>query len=149
MQVRPVVQPQPGGQAAQEPAPEFDLEVSPFAAILVPARSGPVRPHVAAPSPSNASREPEKGTSPVIAPQLSPQESVAAQQETNQSLSTAEKNLAGARGKNLNPMQADLVAKINGFLKDAREAAQSGDWSSARSLAKKAEVLSEELAKSL
>jgi hypothetical protein len=49
----------------------------------------------------------------------------------------------------LNPTQSDLVSKIQGFLKDAREAAQAGDWSRARSLAKKALVLSEELAASL
>jgi hypothetical protein len=81
----------------------------------------------------------------MIAPQLTPQETVAAQQETNQSLGIAEKNLAAARGKKLNAAQADLISKINGFLKDAREAAQTGDWSRARSLAKKAQVLSEEL----
>jgi hypothetical protein len=86
---------------------------------------------------------------PTLAPQLSRQESTVAQQETNQSLSIAEKNLAGTRGKNLNPTQSDLVSKIMGFLKDAREAAQAGDWSHARSLAKKAQVLSEELAASL
>jgi hypothetical protein len=49
----------------------------------------------------------------------------------------------------LNATQSDLVSKINGFLKYAREAAQAGDWSHARSLAKKAQVLSEELAASL
>jgi hypothetical protein len=77
------------------------------------------------------------------------QESTAAQQETNQSLNIAERNLVETRGKNLNPTQSDLVSKIRGFLKDAREAAQAGDWSRARSLAKKAQVLSEELAASL
>jgi len=86
---------------------------------------------------------------PVIAPQLTLQESATAQQETNQSLSIAEKNLAAVRGKKLNAAQSDMVSKISGFLKDAREAAQTGDWSRARSLAKKAEVLSNELIGSL
>lgn len=85
----------------------------------------------------------------MIAPQLTPRESATAQQETNQSLSIAEKNLLATRGKDLNPTQSDLVSKIKGFLKDAREAAQAGDWTQARSLAKKAQVLSEELAASL
>jgi hypothetical protein len=49
----------------------------------------------------------------------------------------------------LNATQSDLASKVRGFLKDAREAAQIGDWSHARSLAKKAQVLSEELASSL
>jgi hypothetical protein len=72
-----------------------------------------------------------------------------AQQQTNQSLVIAEKNLGSARGKNLNAAQSDLVSKIKGFIKDARAAAQVTDWSRARSLAKKAQVLSEELAGSL
>ena len=85
----------------------------------------------------------------MIAPQLTAQESAVAQQQTNQSLSIAEKNLESARGKTLNAAQSDLVSKIRGFIKDAREASQSADWSSARSLAKKAQVLSEELVGSL
>jgi len=85
----------------------------------------------------------------MIAPQLTPQESAVAQQQTNLSLSIAERNLGAAHGKNLNAAQSDLISKIRGFIKDAREAAQSADWSRARSLAKKAQVLSEELAGSL
>jgi len=77
----------------------------------------------------------------MIAPELTPQESAVAQQQTNQSLGIAEKNL--------NAAQADLVSKIRGFIKDAREAAQITDWSRARGLAKKAQVLSEELTGSL
>jgi hypothetical protein len=85
----------------------------------------------------------------MISPQLTPQESAVAQQQTNQSLRIAEKNLESARGKNLNAAQSDLISKIRGFIKDAREAARITDWSRARSLAKKAQVLSEELAGSL
>ena len=91
----------------------------------------------------------EKLEAPLIAPQLTPQESAVAQQQTNQSLGIAEKNLASASGKKLNAAQADLVSKIRGFIKDAREAAQVADWSRARSLANKAQVLSEELVGSL
>jgi hypothetical protein len=72
-----------------------------------------------------------------------------AEQQANQSLRVAENNLQSARGKNLNATQMDLVSKIRGFIKDAREAAKITDWSRARSLAKKAQVLSEELADSL
>ena len=85
----------------------------------------------------------------MIAPQLSPAETTIAQQQTNQSLARAERNLAVTKGESLNEAQSDLVSKIRGFVKDAREAAQIGDWSRARSLAKKAQVLSEELAGSL
>jgi ribosomal protein S20 len=91
----------------------------------------------------------EKPEAPTIAPQLTQQESTAAQQETNESLNIAEKNLASTQGKRLNASQSDLVSKIKGFLKDAREAAQAGDWARARNLAKKAQVLSEELVRSV
>ena len=82
----------------------------------------------------------------MIAPSLSAKETAVAQQQTNESLNIAEKNLAATRGKNLNAAQSDLVSKILGFMKDAREAEQITDWTRARSLAKKAQVLSEELA---
>ncbi len=85
----------------------------------------------------------------MIAPQLTAQESAVAQQQTSQSLSIAEKNLESARGKTLDAAQSDLVSKIRGFIKDAREAVRIADWGSARSLAKKAQVLSEELTDSL
>jgi hypothetical protein len=85
----------------------------------------------------------------MISPQLTPQESAVAQQQANQSLGIAEKNLASVRGKKLNSTQSDLISKITGFIKDAREAANIADWNRARSMAKKAQVLSEELAGSL
>ncbi len=126
-------------------APELKFEVPSFATVLVPARNGPPRPRGSAPSSTNGGADAEKTEAPTIASQLTLQETVVAQQETNQSLSIAERNLASARGKALNAAQTDLVSKIKGFLKDAREAAQANDWKRARSLAKKAQVLSEEL----
>ncbi|MDP9338271.1 MAG: hypothetical protein M3P45_05320 [Acidobacteriota bacterium] len=65
------------------------------------------------------------------------------------SLSVAEKNLARAQGKRLNSTQSDLAAKVRGFIDDARSAGHDGDWTRARSLATKAQVLSEELVASL
>jgi len=118
---------------------------------MVPVRSAPPRPRVIAPpaTPATPVADAEKPEAPTIAPQLSQQESTAARQETNESLNIAEKNLASAQGKRLNASQSDLVSKIKGFLKDAREAAQAGDWARARNLAKKAQVLSEELVHSV
>ena len=86
---------------------------------------------------------------PVIAPQVTLEESATAKEQTIQSLNIAEKNLAATRGKNLNPAQTDLASKVRSFVSDARDAARSSDWVRARDLAKKAQVLSEELAKSL
>jgi hypothetical protein len=82
-------------------------------------------------------------------PELTAQESTTFQRQTNQSLSSAERNLAAANGKSLNAVQADLASKVRGFIADAREAARTGDWARARNLAKKAQALSEELAGSL
>ena len=144
--MRPVLQARAAeDEVASVAAPELKFEVPSFATVLVPARNGPPRPRGSAPSPTNTGTDAEKTEAPTIASQLTPQETVVAQQETNQSISIAERNLASVRGKTLNAVQTDLVSKIKGFLKDAREAAQAGDWKRARSLAKKAQVLSEEL----
>jgi hypothetical protein len=132
----------------EDPVPELQQEAPPFPLQLISTRSAPARPHVSAPASNDAGTDAEKPESPLIAPSLSAQETAVAQQQTNESLNTAEKNLAATRGKNLNAAQSDLVSKILGFMKDAREAEQIADWARARSLAKKAQVLSEELARS-
>ena len=148
IQVRPAKPPQTvtAADVSEDPVPDLRLELPAFPFPVAPVKS-PARPHVAA-STAGAGIEPEKKDSPLLAPQLSPQESVAAQQQANESLSIAEKNLAAMRGKKLNAAQADMLSKIQGFLKDAREAAGIQDWSRARSLSKKAQLLSEELVNS-
>jgi hypothetical protein len=80
---------------------------------------------------------------------LSAQESNSLQRETAQSLLAAERNLAATAGKSLNATQSDLASKVRSFISDAREAGRAGDWARARDLAKKAQVLSEELVGSL
>ena len=49
----------------------------------------------------------------------------------------------------MNAMQSDLASKVRSFLAEAREAARVSDWTRASTAAKKAEVLSQELAGSL
>lgn len=150
VQVRPMLQPRPASASAADPAaPDLFSDAPPFAVILIPLPSAPLRPRVGSPTAPAPVADPEKPGVPTIAPQLTAQESAAAQQEAIQSLDIAERNLAAAQGKRLNPAQTDLVSKIKGFLKDAREAAQTGDWERARNLAKKAQVLSEELVRSV
>jgi len=124
------------------------LDVTPPPSPLALAHTVPARPRVVSnPAASNeASAKPEV---PQIAQQLTPAEAGAAQQQTNQSVSVAEHNLGSAEGKNLNATQKDLASKVRSFLAEAREAAQTGDWTRARNAAKKAEVLSQELASSL
>ncbi len=151
VQVKPVVQARTaiGDFASADLGPELRLDLPPFPGHLIPVRTAPPRPRASTPPSATAGTDAEKLNAPLIAPQLTAQESAVAQQQTTQSLSIAEKNLDSARGKTLNAAQSDLVSKIRGFVKDAREAVQIADWSRARSLAKKAQVLSEELAGSL
>lgn len=109
---------------------------------------GPARPHVAVVSTGSAGA-PHAPEAPMIAPQLSPEQTAAAQQQTSASASIAEKNIAASQGRSLNAVQSDLASKVRSFLAEAREAAQVGDWTRASNAAKKAEVLSQELAGSL
>jgi hypothetical protein len=151
VQVKPVTlqQTAEANDVSEDPLPELRFELPPSPGRLMPVRTGPPRPRGSAPPTATTGNDTEKSEAPTIIPQLTPQEFTAAKQQTNESLSIAERNLGAARGKTLSAAQSDLVSKIQGFIKDAREAAKITDWSRARSLAKKAQVLSEELASSL
>ena len=107
----------------------------------------PPRPRVATPptNPSAAEKTPET----IILPELSPEQMVAAKAETQHSLDAAEGNLNRTQGRSLNPAQKDLESKARSFMDTAREAMQKGDLPRAQNFAKKAEVLSRELAASL
>ena len=145
--VRPVVPQHPEETAAaDEVAPDISVEIP---APLPPLGTRtPARPRIATPPPNPAvvAGKPE---APQIVPELSTQESTSLQRESDQSLNAAERNLAATSGKSLNAAQADLASKVRSFISDAREAGRAGDWARARDLAKKAQVLSEELARSL
>ncbi len=127
---------------------DLELDVpappSPIAAI----QSAPQRPHVAVASGGSGS-SPRPPEPPQIAPQLTAEETAAAQQRTTESVNVAERNIAASQGRSLNPTQSDLASKVRSFLAEAREAARVGDWTRAGNAAKKAQVLSEELAGSL
>lgn len=145
---RPISPPHPTTAAdlTEDPVPELQLEPPTFPLQLISTRNGPVRPHVTPAVSNGPGTDPEKLQSPAIAPALSAQETTIDRQQANESLDVAEKNLAASQGKNLNAAQSDMVSKIQSFIKDAREAARLSDWTRARGLAKKAQVLSEELA---
>jgi hypothetical protein len=151
IQARPATQPHLAmvEDIPEDQVPDLRLELPPFPLRLIAARSAPPRPRVTTPPSAGGGNDSEKLEAPLIAPQLTAKETATAQQQTNQSLNIAEKNLESARGKRLNAAELDLVSKIKGFMKDAREAAQIADWARARSLSKKAQVLSEELVDSL
>ena len=133
---------------SEDPLAGATLNVQPPPSALVVARSVPARPRLPAGNSSQNDAANKPGV-PQIAPQLTAAEASAAQQQTNQSLSVAERNIGAADGKVLNPMQQDLASKVRSFMAEAREAANSGDWTRAKNAAKKAEVLSQELASSL
>ena len=135
-------------ELAEEDAPELRLELpAPVVSFPPAANVRPPRTRTAAPPPAIV--EPSKPQSHVAAPQLSAEESSTGQQETSAGLAAAEKGLAVAQGKSLNAAQTDMVSKITGFMADARAAGATGDWSSAQTLARKAQLLAEELVKSL
>jgi len=142
----------PGGQVSDprlvDDAPELSWDVTPPPSPLVAVRSTPPRPRVPAGAPA-ANDSPNKPDVPQIAPQLTPAEASAAQQQMNESLNVAERNIGATRGRNLNATQSDLASKIRSFIAEARDAANVGDWTRARNAAKKAQVLSEELASSM
>jgi len=128
-------------------APELSVELP---SLLSPLGSNkqPTRPRVPVQlAPETA--EAHKAAAPSLEPELSQQELAAAQQQLNQSTAIAQRNLNAAKGRSLNPTQSDLTSKVAAFLQESKEAAHAGDWTRARNLAKKAQVLSEELAASL
>jgi hypothetical protein len=138
----------PQTDEGDDPLEDVTLDVAPPPSALVIARSIPPRPRLAtnAPSQNDVASKPDV---PQIAPQLTAAETSAAQQQISQSLNVAERNIGSAAGKTLNATQQDLASKVRSFMAEAREAANSGDWTRARNAAKKAEVLSQELAASL
>ncbi len=128
-------------------APDLPWDFPPPPSRLTVVRQ-PVRPRVATqPAPEPAGNA--KGDAPLLAPQLSEPEIAAAQQQMNESAAIAQKNLTAAKGHRLNAAQSDLASKVNSFLQESKDAGREGDWTRARNLAKKAQVLSEELAESL
>ncbi|MFI5058398.1 MAG: hypothetical protein ACHQLQ_09435 [Candidatus Acidiferrales bacterium] len=137
-----------GGETPVDLGPELQLVILPPPSAIAAARGVPARPRGATGSSAenNGSGKPE---APIIVPELTAEETTAAKQQTGQSLGVAERNLAATRGKNLNAAQIDLASKVRSFISEARDAAGVSDWIRARDLAKKAQVLSEELAKSL
>ena len=133
---------------ASDTAPDLRIEPPSNLAKVLAVRPGPVPPRSRGQNSGPADNS-NGSKSSLLVPQLSPQEAAAAKEQFSQNVATAERNLAAARGKNLTPGQQDAISKINAFLTEVREAAGEGDWARARNLAKKAQILSEDLAGSL
>lgn len=136
------VAPVPAETKAEEPPPE----APPPVLLPAPAKRPAPRPRPA--QPETADPAPPKPAPPQISPQLSAQDLAAAKNNTTSNITTAEKNLQVATGKQLSAAQKDLMEKISGFLGQAHEAILADDWVRAQNLADKARVLSNELVKS-
>ncbi len=130
---------------ADDLAPDFRIEPPSTNGKIFGARSVPARPHVNPPMQTEAV---DAASTTGLVPELSPQDTAAAKQQVADSIAIAERNLVAARGRKLLPAQSDIVSKINGFMTEAREASREGDWARARNLAKKAQILSQDLASS-
>jgi hypothetical protein len=125
-------------------APEIDAGASVVLPELSVIRSVPLKPHVAAlpvSPPARASKAPD----PIITPELTTEELSLAKGDTQRSLDTVDHNISLTQSKRLSSAQSDLLSQIREFANSARDAGRDGDWPRARNLAKKAEVLSQEL----
>jgi hypothetical protein len=65
----------------------------------------------------------------------------------NQMLGSSTDNLKKLAGRQLSASQQDMVSQVKQFMEQSKGAMQSGDLERARTLAWKAQLLSEELAK--
>lgn len=65
----------------------------------------------------------------------------------NQMLQSTEENLKKLAGRDLSSSERDTVSQIRQFMEQSKSAAAAGDLDRARTLAWKAQVLSEELTK--
>jgi hypothetical protein len=151
MNTAPDTTAQPPAEAISTPPPVIPAASTAPPAVSVPAKKlpPPRKPSGGQAAPDNGAESADHPPAPQISPQLSPQDQAAYQRKTDEAVSTAEKNLQQASGKQLNAAQQDLVDKIRGFLADSRNATKAGDLARAQLLAQKASLLSVELINSL
>jgi hypothetical protein len=131
---------------SDDSTPDIRVEPPSNGARIFGGRPVPPRPRGTSSSGSESSNGSKEQ---LLVPELSPQETALAKEQVAESIATVERNLAAVRKKNLTAAQADTVSKINGFVSEAREAEGEGDWARARNLAKKAQILSQDLVASL
>jgi hypothetical protein len=151
MNTAPDTTAQPPAETVNPSPPVLPAASAPPPAVSVPAKKPPAprRQSGEQAASDNGSEPAEHPPAPQISPQLSPQDQATYQRRTDEAVSTAEKNLQQASGKQLNAAQQDLVDKIRSFLADSRDASKAGDLARAELLAQKASLLSVELINSL
>jgi hypothetical protein len=82
-----------------------------------------------------------------IGPDVSSPEAARDRQSTTQLLDTTEKQLKGVDGKGLSADQQAMLAQIRTYITQSRKAITDGDYERASNLAKKAQLLTDELMK--
>lgn len=80
-----------------------------------------------------------------LVPGMSAEESDRAKQATQDLLSAADSDLKQLASRNLSPSQQETVSQIQLYMKVAHSALQEGDIQRAHTLARKAQLLSDDL----
>jgi hypothetical protein len=84
---------------------------------------------------------------PQLSPALNDEQTQHQRENTKQLLATTDANLKKVSGKQLTPAQHSLLDQINSYVRQSKVASESGDVSRAHTLAFKAHLLSDELAR--
>jgi hypothetical protein len=82
-----------------------------------------------------------------LAPGLTPQQAAQERRNTEDLLASAEANLQKVSGRSLDQNRQATVDQVKDFMKQARVANDAGDFTRARNLAFKAQLLSDDLAR--
>ena len=88
----------------------------------------------------------KEGT-PELSPGLSNEQQAHNRENTQQLLATTDANLKSAAGRQLTPAQQTMVEQIHAYMAQSKKASDTGDLNRAHTLAFKAHLLSDELAK--
>jgi hypothetical protein len=84
---------------------------------------------------------------PQISPGVNDQQAQQQRSVTNQLLVTTDANLKKVTGKQLTPAQQSMLDQVNSYVRQSKAASDAGDISRAHTLALKAQLLSNELAR--
>lgn len=88
-----------------------------------------------------------KDVSPQLAPGMSKEQELHSRETTHQLLAATDANMKSVAGRQLTPAQEGLLDQIHTYMKQSKEASDSGDLTRAHTLADKAHLLSDELRK--
>jgi hypothetical protein len=82
-----------------------------------------------------------------LAPGMTKEQQVQERENTNQHLATTDANLKTMAGRQLTPAEKNMLSQIRSYVSQSKAASDAGDLVRANTLASKAHLLSDELAK--